>query len=432
LRVIGDFNLNKRLSPRIPRYAQALLDALSLSGSDGSALQNLSTPEWKSLLSFADRSQLTLALGDRYRSDIPPEIRKRVERCLIQNANRWEQVKSAYQQCASAFETAGLPFLILKGFSHCPDFVSDPRIRSQYDLDLLFRREDILAAYDIAVELGYEPLTSSDKLPTDHLPTMIRKTGWEWKGDYFDTEIPISLEIHFRLWDENTERFEAPGLKQFWERRQARQLEGIRFTALHPADAAGYSALHILRHLLRGALRPSHVYELALFLNRRSNDDTFWATWAELHDPALQYLEFIAFELARRWFHCRLAESLSDSVTSLPANIRRWMELYSESPIAGQFYPNKDDVWLHWSLLDSLPARLSILRRRLMPQQVPGAIYAVHTASRDLTWRTRLCRKCLHIVFVLRRAAYHLLAVLPTMRSAARWWCGGAKIAASE
>jgi hypothetical protein len=361
---------------------------------------------------------------------MPPEIRSRVERSRSQNAERWEQVKSAYQQCASALDAAGMPFLILKGFSHCPDFVPDPRLRSQYDLDLLFRHEDMSAAYDVAVKLGYEPLTSSDKLSTDHLPTMIRKTGWEWNGDYFDTGIPISLEIHFRLWDEDTERFEVPGLNQFWERRQARQLEGIRFTALHPADAAGYSALHILRHLLRGALRPSHVYELALFLNRRSNDDSFWSTWAELHEPALQLLECVAFELARRWFHCRLPEPLSNSVARLPADIKRWMELYSESPIAGLFYPNKDEVWLHWSLLDSLPARVSVLRRRLMPQQLPGQIYAVHTPSRDLTWRKRLRRNWAHMVFSLRRAIYHLFALLPTMRSAARWWCGATRMRA--
>src|SRR6266545_2437176 len=97
---------------------------------------------------------------------------------------------------------------------------------------------------------------------------MILKTGWEWKGDYFDTEIPLSLDLHFRLWDAETERFLAPGVEEFWDRRTA--------PVLHRADALGCTALHLLRHLLRSNLRVYHVYELAYFLETHAADDAFW------------------------------------------------------------------------------------------------------------------------------------------------------------
>src|SRR5208337_5469908 len=89
----------------------------------------------------------------------------------------------------------------------------------------------------------------------------------QWRGDFYDPDMPLSIELHFRLWDQQTERFAAGELDCFWERRQARELEGLRFTGLHPADAIAYSALHALRHLLRGDPRLFHIYELAWLLH---------------------------------------------------------------------------------------------------------------------------------------------------------------------
>ena len=40
-----------------------------------------------------------------------------------------------------------------------------------------------------------------EDFPTDHLPALIRKTGWEWRGDFFDPEIPTAIELHHRFWN---------------------------------------------------------------------------------------------------------------------------------------------------------------------------------------------------------------------------------------
>ena len=175
-----------------------------------------------------------------------------------------------------------MEFLVLKGFSHCPDFVADPRHRPQYDIDLFFPEKSLLRARDVALDLGYQPIVPFDRHPIDHLPTMIRKTGWEWRGDFYDPDIPLSLELHFRFWDQQTERFEPQGLDRFWDRRQGRELDGVRFTALHPADAIAYSTLHSLRHLLRGSPRPYHFYELAWLLHHRADDTVFWNAWSRI------------------------------------------------------------------------------------------------------------------------------------------------------
>jgi len=59
-------------------------------------------------------------------------------------------------------------------------------------------------------KLGFVPLENMDRFPTDHLPAMIRKTGWEWGGDYYDPAMPLAVEIHFRFWNESLERLAVP------------------------------------------------------------------------------------------------------------------------------------------------------------------------------------------------------------------------------
>jgi Uncharacterised nucleotidyltransferase len=409
-------------SPRIPAYAWAAIDSLKLSNDKGQALPELSETEWSSLLQFSDRAQLTLPLAQLHGDGAPAWVKRRFQKNLAQNAHRWEKIKATFNEYASALSLANIPYVLLKGFSHCPDLIADPRLRAQYDLDLLFLPQDIRRAYDVATSLGFEALAGFDQYPTDHWPTMIRKTGWEWTGNYFDPEIPVSLELHFRFWDERIERFAPDGLEQFWERRQSRSVEGVNFTALHSADIIGYASLHALRHMLRGALRPAHVYELALFLDRKFDDDTFWKEWEEMHTPSLRRLETVVFGLASIWFDCRLPLCIQDSFQRLPLPIRRWLAMYNESPLTGLFYPNKDDIWLHWSLVNSSRSRLAIAARRLLPRTLPGSVKGLHAPKGSLSWNRRASQYWAYLRFLMQRANYHMGAIAPTIWSAFRWW----------
>jgi MFS family permease len=369
---------------------------------------------------------LTLALGTECSYPFPAWVRERIDNNLRDNALRWEKVKAAYQEVSAQFESAGLEFLVLKGFSHCPDFVSDPRQRVQYDLDLYVPPEQVYAARDAALQLGYEPIHPRDRRPTDHLPTMIRKTGWRWRGNFFDPGFPASLELHFRFWDEQTEGFPLPGLDQFWERRTERRLDDLSFAALHRADAAGYAALHLLRHLLRGDTQTFHAYELARMLHSSADDDSFWDQWAALHDPYLRRLEAICFALAHRWFDGRLPAAARATIDALPADAARWLKIHGDAPLEGLFRPNKHELWLHWSLADSPGSRFAILRRRLLPAVPPGPADAAHVPKAELTWRMRLQRRWRYFALVVSRAVHHARALVPTFWSGVRWFGGRA------
>ncbi len=385
-----------------------MLEALQFSSPDPAGLAELSSEEWKKALAFADSAQLTLPLGLTSREHLPEWVRRRIDKNLAQNAERWQRTKTGFQEIAAAFETAGLEFAILKGFSHCPRFIDHPWRRWQSDTDLLFRQDDVHLARDAALGLGYEPASGFERHPIDHLPVMVRKTEWQWRGDYFDVEMPLSLELHYRLWDEQTECFGPEGLEQFWSRRQKRELDGLQFTALHPVDALANSALHLLRHLLRGDLRPSHVYELASFLHRNLEDASLWDEWVEWHPESLRNLEAISFATAQHWFDCRMPLMALQQIERLPRDVARWLAMYSGSPLSRIFHPNKDELWLHWSLLDSPTGRFAVLRRRLLPRQLPPRVSPMSAGQ----YRS----------YLFSRWRYHLGALPSVAWSAAHWF----------
>jgi hypothetical protein len=402
---------------------RAPLAALQFSSPDCGLLAQLTEQEWRSTLRFCDRAQLTLPLALYQRDRLPDEIRARTDRNLAGNTERWQRVQDAYRDIAGPFESAGIDAVVLKGFSHCPGFIHNPRWRPQYDIDLLLAKEQLLRARDLVQSRGYEPLRASNGR-VDHLPTMIRKNGWQWRGDLFDPDIPVALELHFQLWDQRTEQFEPAGLDQFWERRERCVLEGLSFTALHPVDAVGYASLHLLRHLLRGDGKPFHAYELASFLHKTSDSDAFWSTWQEWHDPSLRQLQAICFRLAQRWFGCRLHLAASEQIGLLPPEVNRWFELCAFSPLMHLVRPNKDELWLHWGLIESRGARWSMLHRRLLPPVPQGPVDAVHLPASEITWRIDVRRKWRYVRYAASRVAHHMATLPGVAIGAAKWFAG--------
>ena len=401
------------------------MEALRFRSPDRKLLMQIREEDWEKTLDFCDRTQLTLPLGLVRGSDLPESVRARICHNLTNNGERWLRFKKAYQDLARVYEAAGVESVVLKGFSHCPRFVNDPRHRPQVDLDLLLQQKQMFSAYELARGLGYEPIDEHDSHPINHLPTLIRKTGWQWSGDHFDVDIPVSIELHFQLWDRDTERFGAEGLDDFWERRQTVQIEHLRFSALHDADAVANASLHLLRHLLRGKLRPYHVYEISWMLDRSATDDVFWRRWSELHPESLRRLEAICFSLAQHWFDCALPDAAAEDIAKLPDEVTRWLTNLWDAPLAARFRPNKDELWLHWNLLESSADRIAVLRRRLLPGRLPTPVGALHVPKDRLTGRRRWKARWKNISFLGSRAQFHLRTLPAVAWSAMRWFGAG-------
>jgi hypothetical protein len=403
----------------LPTGPAAVLAALHLGEPRPDALTRLDGSQWRAALDFCNRSQLTLALRRRAYEAMPPWVRGIADQNLAHNLERLRVVEDLYHSVSQRLRTAGVEFVALKGLTQCPLFGSQPQDRPQYDIDLYTPRETVYAARDALLALGFESMEGMEHFPTDHLPALIRKTGWRWRGNVFDSEMPLAVELHFQFWNGSLERLPAPGVEEFWKRRVVRPI--LNLPALSVPDALAYACLHLLKHILRGSARPFHAYEVACFLNLRAGDDAFWSEWRSLHPPQLRRLQSVAFRLAWEWFGCELG-SAREKMAPLPAAVTSWFDRFALSPALAPFDSNKDELWLHLSLLESRRDALAVARRRLFPGRLPAPVDAVYVPDAGMNWRRRMRQQLRWASYLSSRLGRHTMALPSVMRSGVRWW----------
>ena len=411
-----------RSSLRVPREIAALIKSLHMRKTDVVSLNNLSHQEWTSLLTFCDLAHLTLVLAQLPMQDFPSWVAERLKVNVADNAQRFERVKVTYAEAAETLERAGIDHILIKGFTQAPDYVNNPRLRMQSDLDLYCQAKTIKSAQIALQTIGYIPEKEQDYSRADHIPSMIRLGNWKWRENPFDPEMPLSIELHFCLWNETISRFSIPEVERFWERRIARDVDGLSFPCLNPADHLGYFTLHILRGILSGDWIIHHVYELAIFLHTHATDDTFWKTWRETHTSTLRSFETISFYYARAWFGCDLHQQALDDIAALPSSRQRWLRRFAGSALEGMFQQNKDYVWLHLSFLDSPKAKLALLRRVFIPNKIPT------TNSPTVRFKNRQLRKSReahpyiqYLTYIFARCASYGYLNMTTILRGLRW-----------
>jgi len=397
------------------------MDALRFHEPQRNRLRELDQASWIHALDLCDKTLMSLPLADACMADLPGWVQQRLEGNLVCVAKRAEKTKAAIVEINRAFEAADLEYLVLKGYSKVPDFIPDFARRIQADHDYLLLPGQAQEAKLVLERLGYEAADTPAKLPIDHLPVMVRKTGWRWHGDYYDTEIPPAVDLHFRLWDEHTEEFAAPGHEEFWNRRRMQSAGDLKLPTLHRADAVAFHCMHLIRHLLRGSTRLTHVYELAWFLHRSSNDDDFWAEWQHLHQPGLRRLQAIAFGIAENWFANSKHECVRQELEQLPHDISNWIARYGQAPVDGLIKPNKNELWLHLSLLDSWGARRRVFVRRVFPARIPDTAGTMHVPTDEITPTIRRQSQLERARFVAGRLSHHTHALPSVLWNGLAW-----------
>jgi hypothetical protein len=333
-------------------------------------------------------------------------------------------IKTAYSEIAQALVAADVEHVVLKGFAQHPEFVENAESRAQSDIDLYCPSEGIRRAHHALVELGYEATKTLEGFPSDHLPVMIRKTGWKWRGNAYDPEMPPSVDLHFSLWNTAISRIPLDGVNEFWARRGMCHWEDFSFPALSTLDNLGFCASHVVRDLQRGDWVIHHVYELAWFLHHHAKDETVWCEWIRSHDKVLRSLEVIPFWLAKDWFQCDVSGLVKSEMKRLLPFSERWLATFSPAPLNGMFRPNKIGVWLHLGLLQSKRDKLAVLRETLLPSRLPavGAPGQSATKSRRMRrwWPSNIyIRYLCHIIF---RGGFHLSRLLPTLWRGIQFW----------
>jgi hypothetical protein len=410
--------------PSTPRHVTALVSALNFRNPQPGLLDTLDDSEWQRLLVFGDQMHLTIPLARACSDNLPSWVRARVERNIADNAQRFQTIRTTYSEIADALINADVEYLVLKGFTKTPEYAPDPRHRIQSDIDLFCPPENVFRARDLLSPLGFKTQHRVDDI-CEHLPPLRRKTAWQWRGNAYDPEMPLAIELHHSLWDYATARFGPEDLNDFWRRRIERKLEEISFSALCPTDSLGYLALNLLRDLLRGTgIVTSQVYELAWFLHRNSRNKEFWNSWTDMHDGELRRLESVSFLLARTWFDCDLPETVEAEIERLPLGTQRWFESPATCPSPmGWLRPNKDRVWLHSSLMETPAAKRKVVFERLLPRVLPvEAAIASKIPNNSSIEESASHRHSRYVVYLFTRAIYHLWILPITLWHGFCWW----------
>lgn len=377
-----------------PEYLAAIFEALHFRNSSVERLRRLQATDWSPLLEWCDARQLTFMLPWLCGPVLPDEVHRRIEGCRNRYRQRFSELKAQLFEISGALDREGIESVVLKGFTHSPALTPDPLLRAQGDIDLWIPGDDVYRARDVLLRMGY---VSGQRERSRHLSPMRRPSVWKWRGDRYDPEMPVAVELHFELWSERMERITVPEQVGFWNRKKFRSFDKQVIGVLCDEDLLGFAALHLLLHVLHGEFPAQRAWEIANFLHTRAVDETFWNSWRQAHPPAVRRLEVLVFQLVTKWFGCDLSRIIIEESGALPGRVRSWLDEYSFSPLTRSFRPNKDELWLHLALTSGID-RLRLLARRLLPVRLPNN------------------------GLVLSRAGHHLGTFLPTVVQGARWF----------
>jgi hypothetical protein len=344
---------------------------------------------------------------------LPEWVRQEIETRFLRNAERRLRLGEVFGEIAHAFSTAGIEFVLLKGFTHENGFGLLPGARVQYDIDLL--SPHVEDARRVLLDLGYRP-HGAVSLSDEHERPWVRPSSWKWRGDYFDPEMPVAVELHSTPWSARKDRIALEGIEEFWNRRQKIEVAGIMAPAYSEPDCIAFAAAHVLRHLLRNDARPAHVYELARFLETRRSDTGFWAKWQFMQTEEMRSMATVAFCFAHKWFGCALPGAVQVDAARLPDSVTAWFREFSWSPVLNLIRPNKDVVWLHLALVHGRQDCWAVLRSRLTPLRVPHGDEApeLHAGFRS--------GRFLRIRVLCKRVRYHAAGSTLALARGMRWW----------
>jgi putative nucleotidyltransferase-like protein len=388
----------------VPTFAAAALEALSFSRQRAARVRSLSFDDWNKLLAFCDTAQLTFTFSYLCGSEVPDWAQARIDSNRLDAAARQTRLDSALKEIAYQFRQAEIDFVLLKGCAHASEFSPDLSFRATSDVDLWCRAEEIARAKDKLVQLGYRSIGKGNGR---HLAAMIREKEWQWCGNFYAPDLPLPVDLHYRLWDTEMECIQGPPENAFWCRRSYFDFDGATVAVLALPDALAFSALHLLMHILHGDLRLQRAWEIAYFLHQRVADDSFWQEWIDLHPAELRKLEIVIFLLVEKWFGCNLPETVRREAETLASDLKLWIELNGFSPVQALFSPNKAELWLNLCLISSLGSKLRVFLRRMLP------IHGSKTVSLGESGTPR---------GILSRASHHIRTLGPTLAEGVQWW----------
>jgi putative nucleotidyltransferase-like protein len=375
--------------------------------------------QWREALAFADTAGLTLFLranlkrrGDFQR--LLDSIQQGLEQRFQDNVVRTRAVCQELIEFNRLLQAQNIRYLNLKGQVLYPDFVDQRENRLQYDHDFLIDAQDLEKAYALFLNLGYSPLLSSPKLAVGHLPSLVRKTDWKWKGNLFDPAIPRAVELHFQLWDSEFDRIPIRALDDAWRNSGLTAFQSVSVPVLSREQTLLYSVLHSFRHLLRNDLRLAHLYEIGYFLHRRCEDSSFWAGFLKSILTCSNSCRATAtmFELARRTFDAEPAPMVRQFLSEhLSPAAAMWIKKYGVQESIHCYRRSKSAVFLHLDFVEGLIEKSVVIGRKFIPRHMPVSSFGVQTPVEQQNRRFHSFKLLHDSSQLVRRALFHAVTL---------------------
>lgn len=385
-------------------------------------LESFGDGEWKRNLAWIHDSGLALYFLRKLEATsttdaLPTWVLESLHRALDANRERTAYLASQFQAINEAFDTAGVNYAVVKGFSLVPDFCSDISLRPLGDLDYIVSRESLHSARKVVERNGYS-LRSETETEFKFFPAP------PYIQDQYSVRGEHSVELHVSLWNpklHETPLFEprldiANIVRHPWQRTS--------FPAFSTEDSLLLQAVHAFHHVLTYWIRLSCFYEIAVFLDRYIDDELLWSRVEERVGSDANSLEVLSFavQFASLLFGCRLPPIFSEWMRNIRPSVAVWIENYARTWALGRnhpgdlelFSPAKVVLFLHQQYL---PRTNRLVWKRLFPTRristISESVLANPFALRDSDWRRRQ--------LVIRRSVFHMSSGLRYLWEIPRW-----------
>jgi len=381
-------------------------------------------------LAFTDTAGLTLHLLAKLKKQadlakLPVILQQRLERNFRDNCKRTDAARQEFIQFNQLLQAQGIRYLNLKGLVFYPDFVDSRQNRVQYDHDFLIRQEDLPRAYELFLGLGYSPLGSSAKLAAGHLPTLLRKTGWVWKGDLYDPAIPRAIELHCQLWEPDFDLIPIRSLDNVWQDSTLVRFPSLSIPVLSRKHTLLYCVLHAFRHLLRNDLRLSHLYELAFFLEHHHSNEDFWKKFfaSIAHCPRSQRAVATMFELACQVFAVSPVSGIQHFIDDhLSSAGDLWIRKYGWRESVHCYRQSKAPIFLHLDFVTGHSLQWAVIRRKIIPRRLPLPSFGVQVSPEKQGLSFRMLKGLHYGRQLFQRSCFHFLSLIKLLIQFPEWY----------
>jgi hypothetical protein len=379
-----------------------------------SFVHTLTAREWKKFLHWLDVSGLALYFLDRlaqtgHRGSLPGSVVNRLERSLEENRQRTRGLIEESIRLQRGFQSAEIPYAVMKGVSLHPVSVPRLELRHQFDLDFLISETQAAAARQILEHHGYSLFAISGR-------------SWEFKKGQTPRvaakdlyrDLPYrGVELHLEI---NT-----LGVPTRLQRAVSVEIQGAMMPVLSPVDLFLGQAMHASKDISGPFLRASHLLEFYRHVFARRDDTGFWE---ELRLRACEDRRAcLAVGMVTYLVTSILGDFAPSALTSwtmeqLPQPIQLWLDLYGRAAIFQVPPGSKRYLRLRQELEAAGGAPHGSSKSSLISFSLPRVVIQ---ATPGETLSTRTARYAVQIRFLASRLRFHILGGLRFVVESRRW-----------